>query len=304
MSRVLVTGGTGFVGVPALRELVRRGDDVHAITTSSSPPDVDGVRWRRLDLADPAAVDATMAAVRPEQLVHLAWYVEPGRFWEAPENVDWVRSSLALVQSFVRSGGQRVVMLGTCAEYDWDEPSDFIREHGHPLRPGTLYGVAKDALRRVAGAYAEAQGAELAWGRLFFLYGPREPSGRFVPAVCRALVAGEPADLTSGTQVRDFLHVDDVAGALVALLHAPVSGPVNIASGEPVTLAAVAEQLGRLSGRPELVRPGALPDRAGEPARLVADVSRLRDEVAFRPRWSLADGLADALRWWRRSAAG
>ncbi len=299
MTRVLVTGGSGFVGVPTLRELVRLGDDVHALTSSADPPAVEGVRWRQADLADRGQVDAAMATVRPEQLVHLAWYVEPGRFWTAPENVAWVQHSLALLEAFLRAGGRRAVMLGTCAEYDWAEPAEFIDERRQPLVPTTLYGVAKDALRRVAGTYAQAQDAELAWGRLFFLYGPREPPTRFVPAICRALVAGEPAQLTSGAQVRDFLHVDDVGGALAALLHAPVTGAVNIASGEAVTLAAVADELGRLAQRPELIERGALPDRRGEPPRLVADVARLRDEVGFRPRWSLPDGLADTLSWWR-----
>lgn len=295
-----MTGGSGFVGRPALAALVRGGDEVHAITRGGDPPTIEGVAWHRADCADRAGIDALIGELEPEQLLHLAWYVEHGLFWQAPENVDWVEWSLALLRSFVAAGGSRVVMLGSCAEYDWTVDQPLLSEQRCPLRPSTLYGVAKDALRRVASSYAEHAGVELAWARLFFLYGPGEPPERLVPSVIRALLAGEPAEVTSGTQVRDFLHVEDVAGGLVALLRSSVLGAVNIGSGEPRTLADVVDELGRLSGRADLIRKGARVARAGEPARIVADASRLRDEIGFTPQWSLSDGLADALRWWEQ----
>ena len=163
-----------------------------------------------------------------------------------------------------------------------------------------MYGVTKDALRRVSSAYAEREGLELAWGRLFFLYGPREDPGRLVASVIRSLLAGNAVEVTAGKQRRDFLHVEDVAGALVALLESTVCGPVNIASGRPTAVADVVDRIGELIGRPELVLRGALPDRSDEPPLLVADVARLRDEVGYRPRWGLTDGLADTIRWWEQ----
>jgi nucleoside-diphosphate-sugar epimerase len=299
VSGVLVTGGTGFVGLPVVAELARGEQEVHAITTRPSPPDVSGVRWHRADLGDDSVHDSLIGDIAPDRLVHLAWYVEHGRFWNAPENVLWVERSLRLMRSFARAGGRRGVILGTCAEYDWSAADDPLSESDSPLGPATLYGVTKDALRRVASAYAEEEGFELAWGRPFFFYGPRENPGRLVSSVVRSLLAGEAVDTTSGQQRRDFLHVDDVAGAVVALLQSPVVGPVNIGSGIGTAVAEVVDQIAKTIGRPELVRRGGLPDRS-EPSLLVADVARLRDEVGFRPRWGLAEGLADTVRWWEK----
>lgn len=300
MSRVVVTGASGFVGLPLVTELASRGREVHALTSRETPREPAGVHWHRIDLGSSDAADALLAELAPEQLVHLAWYVEHGRFWSAPENVVWVEHSLRLLRAFAAAGGKRVVMLGTSAEYDWSVAAAPLQELVSPLAPSTIYGVAKDALHRVARAYAELKDLELAWGRLFFLYGPREHPGRLVAAVIRSLLAGEAVEVTSGTQVRDFLHVEDVANALVAVLESSVCGPVNIASGQGTPLSEILELLGQLTGRPELILRGALPDRPGEPPLLVADATRLREEVGFDPRWQLAEGLADTVRWWQQ----
>lgn len=302
MSGVLVTGASGFIGLPVLEQLAGAGEKVHAISTRARPPVVAGVCWHRLDLADGAAAEDLVGRLAPERLVHLAWCTEHARFWRAPENLLWVARSLRLLHAFVRRGGRRVVVLGTCAEYDWSSVEGPLSEFTSPLAPATLYGTAKDALRRLACAYAEQEGVELAWGRLFFPYGPREAPGRLVPSVIRALLAGEPIATGSCEHGRDFMHVEDVAGAVVALLDSGVLGAVNIASGVHVTVGEVLEQIVHLTGRCELVRGGALPGRPGEPRLLLADVARLRDEVGFSPRWALSDGIAASVRWWQEHA--
>lgn len=304
MSRVLVTGGSGFVGLPTLRALVGGDDEVHATTTRAEPPAVPAVSWHRLDLADEGQLTELMRRLCPERLIHLAWYVEHGRFWEAPENIVWVERSLRLLRAFIDAGGRRALMLGSCAEYDWTSADGPLRETDAPIAPATLYGIAKDSLRRLADALTTRQGVELAWGRLFFLYGPREPAGRLVPSVIRSLLDGVAAKTTSGTQRRDFLHVEDVAGAIAALLDSSVTGPVNIASGQPVAVSEMVDLIAEAVGCPELVQVGALPDRASEPPLLVADAGRLTREVGYRPRWTLADGIADTVGWWREQRRG
>jgi nucleoside-diphosphate-sugar epimerase len=299
MSGVLVTGASGFVGLPVLQQLARAGAEVHALSTRERPPEVPGVSWHRADLAAAAAVDRLIEELAPERLVHLAWCTEHGRFWSARENLSWVQSSLGLVSAFARHGGRRMVILGTCAEYDWSSVGPCLSESASPVAPATLYGVAKDALRRVTCAYCRQEGIELAWGRLFFLYGPREVPGRLVPSVIRALLAGQPIATGANGHLRDFMFVEDVAAAVVALLDSPVVGAVNIASGVPVTVGQVIELIVQLVGRPGLVQRGARPDRPDEPPVLVADVARLRDEVGFRASWELADGLAATVRWWQ-----
>jgi nucleoside-diphosphate-sugar epimerase len=296
--RVLLTGASGFVGSRAVKALARRGYEVHAV---SSRPNEDSpiVAWHVADLLRPDAADALVDRVRPDSLLHLAWYAEHGLFWTSTENVRWVEATLRLLRAFADRGGSRAVLAGTCAEYEWTVDGGVCSEINTPLRPKTLYGVSKNATRAVAQALADEVGFELAWGRIFFLYGPGEAATRLVPSVVRALLQGTPAAVSEGSQIRDFLHVDDVAEAFVALLDGDVQGPVNIGSGNGVAIREVIELVGAAAGHPDLIRFGAVETRAGEPASLVADVRRLRDEVAFRPRIALEDGIADTVAWWQ-----
>jgi len=117
--------------------------------------------------------------------------------------------------------------------------------------------------------------------------------------VVRSLLAGEAAECSAGTQSRDFLHTQDVADALIALVKSDLEGPINIGSGDAVSVRSVIEVVARVCGRPELVRFGARPTPPGEPQLLVADVSRLRNELNWRPSISLEDGVREVVNWWR-----
>jgi nucleoside-diphosphate-sugar epimerase len=304
VSRVLLTGASGFIGSRALRALVDGGHEVHAVSSHPQAGTTDVV-WHVADLLEDGVADELVERARPELLLHLAWYAEHGRFWTSVENVRWVESTLRLLRAFAARDGRRAALAGTCAEYEWTVEGGVCSEEDSPLRPATLYGVSKHATRAVAQALADEAGFELAWGRIFFLYGPGEAETRLVPSVVRPLLKSEPAAVSEGSQVRDFLHVDDVAEAFVALLGSDVRGAVNVGSGEGVAVRQVIELVGDITRRRDLIRFGAVPPRRDEPAALVADVRRLRDEVGFRPRIALADGLAATVAWWqdqRRSA--
>jgi nucleoside-diphosphate-sugar epimerase len=298
MSRVLVTGASGFIGAAAVRALASTEHEVHAVS-SRVVRDDPSITWHVADLLDGDVSGELIETLRPELLLHLAWYAEHGRFWTSLENVRWVEATLRLFRSFAAHGGRRAVVAGTCAEYQWGVGDGVCHEQSTPLRPATLYGISKGSTRAVAEVFAQEVGLELGWGRVFHLYGPGEPATRLVPSVACGLLNGSEVSTSSGTQVRDFLHVEDVAGAFVALLDSAVTGPVNIGSGQGVTVRQVVEMvMGAVGGHGRLEL-GSEPLRSGEPPVLVADVRRLADEVGFRPRMSLQEGIAETVAWWR-----
>jgi nucleoside-diphosphate-sugar epimerase len=151
----------------------------------------------------------------------------------------------------------------------------------------------------LTSAFTAGTGMTSAWGRVFFLYGPYEHPERLVASVVRSLLAGEPARCSHGNQIRDYLFAQDVADAFVALLDSNLTGPVNIASGQPVALKDIVTRIGSLVGRADLIRLGAIPPAATDTPLVVADVTRLSRELAWRPRFDLDRGLERTIAWWR-----
>ena len=293
--RVLLTGGTGFIGRHCIAELKARGYEVHA-TTARTPPAPDGVHWHRTDLLNGDETAALLAEVRPDSLLHLAWYAEHGKFWQAQENLDWVRASIALLRAFIAAGGRRMVFAGSCAEYDWTDGT--CREDATPLKPQGLYGVSKHALRLIAEAAAQRAGISCAWGRIFFLYGPGEQPGRLVPLMVRAQLHAKRAACSGAELRRDYLFVADVASALVALLDSPLEGAVNIGSGNAISIRAMVERIVAKCGHPELVDFGAHASARQEVPLIVADTTRLGRELHWTPRVNLDHGLDLTIDWW------
>jgi nucleoside-diphosphate-sugar epimerase len=276
--RLLLTGATGFVGRALLGPLRVRGFEVHALAHRAPPADPRAT-WYRGDLFDAAEMRTLLRDIRPKVLVHAAWYVVHGRFWSAPENADWVEASDALAAMFSEAGGRRLIGLGTCVEYAEADRDDAAPWHEtRRIAPSTPYGRAKAAL---AARLARRTELELAWARVFHLFGEGEHPDRLVPSVARALAEGREARCASGRPVRDFASTRFVAEALAALTASRVAGAVNIGSGEGRAIADVVRFLGEAAGRPDLIRLGALPERPNEVPRMVADVTRLRREVGF-----------------------
>jgi len=297
--KILVTGAGGYVGAPTTRALVLDGCDVHVL--GRLDPAVPGSTFHRADLLQTVDLSATIEEIGAETLLHLAWSVKPAKFWTDLANLDWTAASLRLFHAFAESGGKRIVGVGSCAEYDWSASP--MTEFSSPVRPATLYGKAKANVWSLLEALGHQEGLSVAWGRLFFLYGPGEPPGKLVADAVNALLARRRFLTTAGLQRRDFFYVEDAGEALASLTLSSVVGPVNIASGQGISVRTLLEHIEAATGTNDLIDFGARALAEGEPLELVADISRLRDEVGFAPKFSLADGIARTVTWWREKAA-
>jgi nucleoside-diphosphate-sugar epimerase len=293
--RVLVTGANGFIGRYALPELVARGYEVYALArdTTKLPGDIIGIRS---DLLLPGESERVIDVVKPSHVLHLAWNATPGQFWTALDNLDWVETSLRLSAAFAKSGGRRLVCAGSCAEYDWSY--DLLEEGVTPLTPRTLYGKAKASVHQLLMEAAAQTGVSTAWGHVFFLYGPHEHSDRLIPQVISGLLRGNAIACTACTQERDFMHVSDVARALVTLLDSDWQGAANIASGHCGPIRVALDFLSELAGRDDLIQFGARPMPPDEPPRMAAS-TRALSEIGFVPEYGLNEGLAHTFEWWR-----
>ena len=301
VKRVLVTGATGFIGSHCLNSLLQRDYEVHAVSTNSERKTESSIVWHQADLLDSLSGARLMDELRPTHLLHLAWYVVPGKLISSDLNFDWVGSSMQLLRHFQRQGGRRVVMSGSSYEYDWSY--GYCHESRTPTVPNTVYGACKHALDVMVQAFCSTHGLSHAWPRVFFLYGPNEHPDRLVSSVIRSVLQGQEARCSHGRQIRDYLHVQDVAEAIVSVLDSGIEGSVNIGSGTAVTLREMILTIGRALGREDLIKLGAIPSRANDAPLVVADIERLLKEVKWRPRFSMEEGLNHTIEWWRQNLA-
>ncbi len=299
MKRVLVTGGTGFIGRHAIPELLNLGYEVHIalLEHENFPDQSDGLYFHVCDLLNEKQQKLLFEEIGPTHLLHFAWDVTHGKFWTTENNLIWVQASISLLKNFNQFGGERVVYAGTCAEYDWSDGN--CVEGGTPLAPNTLDGASKNRLNGIFQSYCAQENISAAWGRIFHLYGPNEVESRFVPNVICSMLKKEAVKCSAGTQIRDFMHVEDVAKGFVCLLdNDAVKGSVNIASGEPVSLKDVVELIADKTAYIDKVDFGAFPIATNDPALLVGSNKRLSNEVFFIPKFSLDEGIDSAVKWW------
>jgi nucleoside-diphosphate-sugar epimerase len=318
--RVLVTGAGGFIGRWSVPALQRLGYDVHAVLSQRAnrtraendtlpenrgvPEQLLGAQIHYANLLENSSMDALVREVRPTHLLHFAWIATPGLYWDSEENFLWAAASERLLLSFLAQGGRRVMMAGSCAEYDWSRV-DVCDELTSPLAdqsadPVSAYAQCKLALQRTLAEVGRKDHLSTAWGRIFFQFGPYEHPDRLVPSVIRNLLLNREALCSHGRQVRSFLHVADVGAAFAAVLDGDLEGPVNIGSEQRVTVAELVQRIARQIGREDLLRMGARPLSAREPMLLVPAVHLLRDQARWRPRLALDEALSATIDWWRR----
>ncbi len=295
MKKVIITGGTGFLGRNLL-SLIPESQDEFYILTSKGSIDIDqkNIKIIKCNLLDRESVDSVLSEIKATHLLHMAWGIEPSNY-NLPTNFDWIKASIGLVESFHQNGGQRVIATGSGVEYDWDYGSCI--EGLTPTSNETLYGAAKNILRQYLESYCKEFNLELVWPRLFFLYGPHEHPVRLISHVITKLLKGEEARIMNPAIYRDYMYIKDTAQILIDLLSSDFSGTVNVSTGLPTKLGDMGNLIANIIGRPELL---TIDSPKPSNRRVVyANVNKQTNELGVTPQYSLEEGLIETIAWWK-----
>lgn len=295
MKKVLVTGGTGFIGRHTIPFLIKKNYEVHILSRQEKK--INGVYFHCCDLFDEQLLEDIIKEIKPSHLLHLAWYVEHGKFYESIENLFWVEASLRLIRIFAKYGGKRVAITGTCAEYDWSYK--LLSESETPLKPSSKYALAKHNLMQLLIGFSKDLHLSLAWCRIFFLYGPFEQPSRLVPYIINQLLDDKEVEIKNATSLRDFLYIEDAADALVETLDSAFEGPINITSGNAYSIGDIANEISKnLTNTMCYNNLGPFTDQGSD--ILQADIRCLKEKIGFSPSYDLSIGLQKTVNWWKR----
>ena len=296
---LLLTGASGFIGINLARTLLARGHQVVAVGRRSCP--VEGVLNVESARLDTTVLQQVMAAHRFDVVFHLA---AAGVHPADRDRAELVRVNATLPSEVVAaaslSGVDAVVLMGSSAEYA-AQPAEMLRED-MPLESHKLYGASKAAGGLLGLATAAEQGLPAAVLRAFNVYGPGEGPHRLLPSLVDKLQCSKAVDLSAGTQIRDFLYVDDACDGLVATALALLEGRMkngayNLSTGTKTSVRDFARALARhMSADESLLRFGALALRPDDLPVVVGDPTGLQEATGWRANRSLDDGLDAALR--------
>ena len=293
--RVLITGGNGFIGRHTLIPLIKLGYEVHVVT--SQPGTGTHTTNHAVDLLDCSKHLPLIETIRPSHLLLAAWYTEHGKFWDATENVDWLKATISLGKIFYSKGGQRILGVGTCAEYDWED--GLCIEGKTKEAPISLYGKIKLTTYECLQTLAQMSGQSFVWARIFFTFGPGECKNRLIPYLILKLLKVEKAESTQENKIRDFLHVSDLGNALAILLNTNIQGIINIGSGIPITIQEMVTKIATQLQREDLISFSDASGHAYSPNKILADISKLKNETDWQPTLPIDEGLSKTIQWWK-----
>ena len=305
-SRVLVSGGAGFIGSHLVDELVKQGMSVTVLDNLSTGRlgnirghvENGAVRFVEGDVRDEAVVrDALRGA---DAVFHFASITSVPLSVRFPEetfavNVEGTRN---LLEGCVASGVERFVYVSSCAVYG--EPQYLPVDEGHPTNPISPYAESKLKAEQLCRSYQEKDGLKITVLRPFNVYGSRQRDDGYAGVIARFIeelrLGRPPVVFGDGFQTRDFVYVGDVVDAFVSVLscEAAVGRVFNVGSGVSVSVNKLARMVIEVFGY-DGVEPLYANEREGDIRHSYADIKAARQHLGFEPRVSLKDGLMEIM---------
>jgi len=289
--KLLVTGAAGFLGFAVAQAAKAAGYEVFGIGRQDAPQRLKNghFNYESIDLSDRQEVEAYLARVKPEAIIHCAWTGISGSSRDQDIQYGNIQATLSLVEIGAKYGLRKFIGVGSQAEYGHYEGR--IAET-HVPAPMTLYGAAKLAAYTLTRQRARALSVDFAWLRLFAIYGPGDNPNWLIPSLIRALMQHQAPPMTEGIQKWDYLFIDDAAEAIMATLATTqVEGTYNLSSGSALAVRKIAESL-RDTIAPDLALIfGTIPYGPNQIFHMEGDISRLSSATGWTPKTDLLAGL-------------
>jgi nucleoside-diphosphate-sugar epimerase len=294
VKKLLIIGGTGFIGKHLSREAVRQGYKTSVISLHKviETESIDGVNYLTSDVTNCDELKNILEDQPFTHVVNLGGYVNHAKFKSGGRDIldthylgvenlievlDW-----GILKSFVQ--------VGSSDEYGDTAAPQCENNKEEPISP---YSMGKLAAGQLLQMLNRTEGFPVVILRLFLVYGPGQNNQRFLPQIIEGCLNGESFSSSHGQQLRDFCYIEDVVNGIILALENPdvVGHVINLASGEPVKIRTVIEKVVQIigSGMPEY---GNVPYRVGENMALYADITKAKKILNWQPKTSLSDGLA------------
>jgi len=298
-SKMLVVGGTGFIGKHLVSTATSEGYDVTVLSLGHNHAQLNNVEYYSADLTCFKELYDVLSEKEYHYVINLGGYVDHSKYRDGGNKV--IKTHLTGVQNLLNclnwESLESFIQIGSSDEYGSHAPPQHEGLREMPISP---YSAAKTGVTQLLQMLNRVEGFPAVILRFFLIYGEGQNEQRFIPQIIAGCLKSETFPVSLGEQLRDFSHIDDIVNAILLAIKCPEAHGeiINIASGKPVKIKDVLEEIREIvgSGDPQY---GVLPYRPGESMALYADISKANKILSWQPRITLNDGLNRTIKYFR-----
>lgn len=238
--KILITGGTGFIGIPVINTLIRNIDNVEILNLTRNTPDSNSEQLEnyKCDLSSPKTYLSRVEEFEPEVVIHLSWEGIPDFSLEMCNKN--IFSSISLIEIVTKlKSCKKIIVTGSCFEYN---NKIGICNEDDITTSKDYFTFAKKTILTFLEFECNKKHIEYNWARLFYVYGPNQRNGSLIPTLIETLISNNIPDLRTPKNANDFIHVDDVASGIFKMVSTKnQSGIYNLGSGFATSVAEVSK---------------------------------------------------------------
>lgn len=305
IKKILITGANGFIGRHLVRRLNAEGYSVGALVRSVSAKTgrIEGVSYFHGDIRNYEEVKTAFSAFEPDTIIHLAtYYAVMHRADEIGVMIDTnVKGTTNLLEAAKESGAVQL-FINTSSTQVYEQKKQCLKEED-VIKPQSLYAVTKLYAEEACSYYADAFHLPCVTLRLFPPYGPGDHERRLIPYVIGSILKNTPPNLTTGKQEWDFVYIDDIVNAYLAVLKSyPFKDDhaiFNIGTGEAVSIRSFVEKIRVNIGSDIDLLWGSVAHRSNEVWYNSADIKKAQTVLHWSPETGIDEGIKKTVEWFR-----
>lgn len=303
--KVLITGGAGFIGANLTRKLIKLDYDVNLLIRSSTDlwrlkEILPQIKIHKTDILNKQKLSEKVKSINPSIIIHLATHTKYRNHQDFEQMAETnIMGTLNLLDASKNINYSLFINTGSSSEYG--TKNDPMRETDL-LEPISFYAATKASATLLCQVFAKQYGKPIATLRPFSAYGPHEEKDRFIPTIIKAIIDNKPIKLTSGSQRRDFIYIDDIVDIYIKTIAAEkeLSEQIlNMGTGTEYTNDEVVEILFKVTGKKVPIEKGAFPKRLWDTPHWVANISKTKRLLNWSPSFTLEKGLMATYLWYK-----
>jgi len=292
--KILITGANGFIASQVVKLLSKDKYKIYGLNRRKITN--AGVKYFNIDLSNHSKINNLISTIKPDYLIHTAWYNKHNEYWNSTKNIHSLNDSINIYDSFCKNKGKKILILGTCDEYAAAKKK--CHEFKSEIKPANIYSSSKNLLHMYVQSSYLHNKVKYNWLRIFYPVGQGENKNRLLPSLIRGIKVNGKAEIKQGNYVKDLIHVEDCARAVIECLKSDYNGPINIGSGKGINISSIGKLIINKLGYGKLIIKNNKKSINDKKNYMVADNTILTKKIGFKFKYDNRKTINECCKYW------